>query len=73
MGILAGNGLSKTERCTLDFVRLQILAPGVFRSINNINPNYIQSLVGKNKISKRRPNEFIISFHNTATFGNKSI
>ena len=53
--------------------KFRILALKVLRSINNMDPDYIQNLFGKNTGSKRRPNDLIIAFHNTATFGDKRI
>ena len=63
----------KTKRCTMKVRRLRILALRVFRSLNNMNPDYIQNLFDKNTRSKRRSNDLTIPFHNTATFGDKFI
>ena len=53
--------------------RHQILALEVFSSVNIMKPYYNQNLLGKNTRSKRRQSDLIIPFHNTASFGNKSI
>ena len=65
--------ICKTKRCAMNVHGLRMLAIEFTCSTDKINPDYIQNLFNKNPRSKRRPNEFIIPFHNTAVSGVKNI
>ena len=53
--------------------RLRSIAMEVFRTLNNLNPSYLQNLFIKNNNSSRRKNDLEIPTRNTVTFGDKSI
>ena len=65
--------LNKSRKCTIEVRRLQLLALEVFRSVNKLNPIYMQSLFAKNINSKRYKDELKVPIRNSVTFGDKSV
>ena len=53
--------------------RLQVLALEVFRSVNKLNPVYMQSLFEKNVNSRRYKDDFKAPIRNSVTFRDKII
>ena len=47
--------LNKSSKCKKDVWRLWVLAPVVFRSVNKLNPIYMQSLFKKSVNLKHKP------------------
>ena len=53
--------------------RLRVIAHGVFRSVNKLNPVYMQSLFEKNVNSKRYKDDLQVPIRNSVTSGDKSV
>ena len=65
--------LNKSSKCTMEVRRLRVLALEVFRSVNKLNPVYMQSLFEKNVNSKRYKDDLKVPIRNSVTFGDKSV
>ena len=65
--------LNKSSKCTMEVRRLRVLALEVFRSVNKLNPVYMQSLFEKNVNSKRYKDDLKVPIQNSVTFGDKSV
>ena len=52
---------------------LRVLALEVFRSVNKLNPVYMQSLFEKNVNSKRYKDDLKVPIRDSVTFGDKSV
>ena len=65
--------LNKSSKCTMEVCRLRLLALEVFRSVNTLNPVYMQSLFEKNVNSKRYKDDLKVPIRNSVTFGDKSV
>ena len=65
--------LNKSSECTMEVRRLRVLALEVFRSVNKLNPVYLQSLFEKNVNSKRHKDDLRVPVRNSVTFGDKSV
>ena len=65
--------LNKSSRCTMEVRRLRVLALEIFRSVNKLNPVYMQSLFEKNVNSKRYKDDFKAPIRNSVTFRDKII
>ena len=64
--------LNKSSKCTMEVRRLRVLALEVFRSVNKLNPVYMQSLFEKNVNSKRYKDDLKVPIRNFVTLGDKS-
>ena len=53
--------------------RLQVLALEVFRSVNKLNPVYMQSLFEKNINFKRYKDDLNVPIRNSVTIGDKRV
>ena len=65
--------LNKSKKCTLEVRRLRAIALEVFRTLNNLNPSYLQNLFVRNVEKSRRKNDLQIPTRTTVTFGDKSM
>ena len=65
--------LNKSRKCTIEVRRLQVLALEVFRSVNELNPVYMQSLFEKNINFKRYKDDLNVPIRNSVTTGDKSV
>ena len=70
---LALNGLNKSNKCTIEVRRLRVLVLDVFRSVNKLNPVYMQSLFENNVNSKRYKDDLKVPTENFVTFVGKSV
>ena len=64
--------LNQSSKCTIEVCRLRVLALEVFRSVNKLNPVYMQILFEKNENSKRYKDDLQVPIQNSLTFGDKS-
>ena len=53
----------------MDVWQLSVLAPQVFRSVNKLNPVYIQKSFEKNVNSKRYEDNLNVAIRNSVKFG----
>ena len=65
--------LNKSDICTMEVRRLRVIAHEVFRSVNKLNPVYMQSLFEKNVNSKRYKDDLQVPIRNSVTSGDKSV
>ena len=52
---------------------LKVPAIEIFKTVNNLNPNYIEDTLTPKLHPKVRPNDIPIKHHNTITYGTKSL
>ena len=57
----------------MEIKRLEILATEIFKTVNNINPPYMNTIFTPKTSAKIRPHDIIARHHNTATYGDKSL
>ena len=65
--------LRKSGKVTMEIKRLKILAIEVFKTVNNLNPNYMKDIFTPKLHPKVRPNNILVKYHNTITYGAKSL
>ena len=53
--------------------RLRTMALEIFKTINKLNPTFMENLFTKRNNAKRRKNDLIIPSGNSVTFGNNSL
>ena len=68
-----GNLIKKNGTTTMEIKRLRTLATEIFKTINNINPSYIENIFTPKTNAKMRPLDIIVIHHNTAIYGDKSL
>ena len=56
----------------MEITRLRVLAIEAFKTVNNLNPNYIKDRFTPKLHPKLRPNDILVK-HNTITSGTKSL
>ena len=64
---------NKSNKWTIEFRRLRVLLLEVFRSVNKLNPVYMQSLFENNLNSKRYRDDLKVPTQSYVTFGDKSV
>ena len=57
----------------MEVKRLRILALDVFKTINNMNPEYMKEIFHKTALTKRRPLNLGVNENHTTKYGNKSL
>ena len=57
----------------MEITRLRVLAIEVFKTVNNLNPNYIKYRFTPKLHPKVRPNDILVKHHNTITNDTKSL
>ena len=60
------------KACILSYF-MQCIALEVFRSLNNLNPSYLQDMFIKRNNTRRYKNDLKILTRNTVTFGDKNV
>ena len=65
--------LRKSGKVTMEITRLRVLSIEVFKTGNNLNPNYIKDMFTPKLHPKVRPNDILVKHHNTITNGTKSL
>ena len=65
--------LSKSGKVTIEIKRLKVLAIEIFKTVNNLNPNYIKDIFTPKLHPKVRPNDILVKHHNTITYHTKSL
>ena len=57
----------------MEMKRLRVLAIEIFKTVNNLNPNYMKDIFTPKPHPKVRPNDILVKHHNTITYGTKSL
>ena len=65
--------LDKADKPTMEVRRLRNLATEIFKTLNNLNPTFMQEMFIKSSYSARRPNDLFVSRVQSETFGRKSL
>ena len=65
--------LKKSDKCSMEVRRLRTMALEIYKSLNNLNPLFMENLFIKRNNINRRKNDLNIPTRNTVTFGNKSL
>ena len=67
------NLLEKGETSTMNVKWMRILAPEIFKTINNLNPSFMKDIFIPKVNPKFRQNNLIAKRHNTIKYGAKSL
>ena len=67
------NLIKKNGPTTTEIKRLRTLATEFFKTINNVNPSYMNNILNPKTSVKIRPHDIIVRHHNTVTYGDKSL
>ena len=65
--------LRKSGKVTMEIKRLRILAIEIFKTVNNLNPNYMTDTFIPKLHPKVRPHDILVKHHNTITYGTKRL
>ena len=65
--------LTKSSKSTMEVNRLRTLALEIFRTINDLNPNYMKEIFKRSENSTHHRNNIAVNPHNTAKYGDKSL
>ena len=57
----------------MEITRLRVLALEVFKTVNNLNRNYINDIFTPKLHPKVKPNDILVKHHNAITNGTKSL
>ena len=57
----------------MEIKRLRVLAIAIFKTVNNLNPNYMNDIFTPKLHPKVRPYEILVKHHNTMTYGTKNL
>ena len=57
----------------MEIKRLRVLVIGLFKRVNNLNPNYRKDIFTPKLQPKIKPNDILVKHHNTITYGTKSL
>ena len=65
----------KKANVSMEVKRLRVLATGIFKTLNNLNPKYMQTIFQKsnNRRSERLKSNIEVAKYNQSTFGKKSL
>ena len=65
--------LRKSGKATIEIKLLRVLAIEIFKTVNNLNPNYMKDIFTPKLHPKVRPNDILVKYHNTITYSAKSL
>ena len=65
--------LRKSGKETIKIKRLRVLAIEIFKTVNNLNPNYMKDIYTPKQHLKVRTNDILVKHHNTITYSTKSL
>ena len=65
--------LLRSRKVIMEIKRLRVLAIEIFKTVNNLNPNYMKDIFTPKLHPKVRPNDILVKHHNTITYGTKSL
>ena len=58
--------------CTMHIRRIKQLAIEIFKTANNLNPDFMKNIFKSKQNARARPRDLLVRSHNTATYGDKS-
>ena len=59
--------LRKSGKVTMEIKRLRVLPIEIFKTVNNLNINYMKDIFTPKLHPKVRPNDVLVKHHNTIT------
>ena len=65
--------LNKCGKSTMEVKRLRTLALEVFKTLNNMNPEYMKEIFHKTAFSTHRPLNLEVNKNHATKYGNKSL
>ena len=65
--------LLKSGKVTRERKQLRLPATGIFKTVNNLNANYMKDIFIPKLHPKVRSNQILVKPHNTTTYGTKSL
>ena len=65
--------LRKSGKVTMEIKRLRVLVIEIFKTVNDLNPNYMKDIFIPKLHPKVRPKDILVKHHNTITYGTKSL
>ena len=65
--------LRKSGKVTMEIKWLRVLAFEIFKTVNNLNPNYKKVIFTPKLHPKVGPNDILVKHHNTIKYGTKSL
>ena len=65
--------LNKSGKSTMEVKRLRTLALEVFKTLNNMNPEYTKEIFHETAFTKPRPLNLEVNESHTTKYGNKSL
>ena len=58
---------------TMQIKRIKQLAIEIFKTVNNLNPDFMKNIFTSKQNARVRPHDLLVRSHNTATYGDKSL
>ena len=58
---------------TMQIKRIKQLAIEIFKTVNNLNPDFMKNIFSIKQNARVRPHDLLVRSHNTATYGDKSL
>ena len=65
--------LKKSGKCTMEVRRLRTLALEIFKTLQNLNPIFMEEIFQKPKWLTNRPNNIQVNTHKAVKYGDKSL
>ena len=65
--------LRKSGKVTMEIKRLRVLPIEIFKTVNNLNPNYMNDIFIPKLHPTVRPNDILVKHHNSITYSAKSL
>ena len=65
--------LDKSGKSAMEVKRPRTLGLQIFKTLNNLNPAFMEEIFHRSKWLTRRTNNIQINVHKTAKYGNKSL
>ena len=65
--------LKQSGKCTMEVRRLRTLALEIFKTLQNLNPIFMEEIFQKTKWMTHRPNNIQVNTHKTVKYGDKSL
>ena len=65
--------LKKSGKCTMEVKRLRILGIEIFKTLNDLNPQFMKDIFQKTNWLTHKPSNIKVHSHNTVRYGDKSL
>ena len=58
---------------TMQIKRIKQLAIKIFKTVNNLNPDFMKNIFTRKQNARVRPHDLLVRSHKTVTYGDKSL